>query len=123
MTNAKTTLLQAARWLVIIVTSLVVLPGHVFAARNVAPKSSCAESCDQRCPCCVSKSTPANSSAPIAPASPTRVAIEKDFQLVPMLAVLLTPACESCLAFIASDFSLSLRNQAPLYQRHCVYLL
>jgi hypothetical protein len=123
MTKAKTILRQAERWLVIIVTSLVVLSGNVFAARTVAPKSSCAESCDQRCPCCVSKSTPANSSAPIAPASSTRVAIDKDFQFVPMLAAMLTPACESCLAFIASDFSLSLRSPAPLYQRHCVYLL
>jgi hypothetical protein len=123
MTSAKTTLRQAARWLVVMLTSLVVLQGNVFATRTTAPKSSCAESCDRRCPCCISKSTPANSSAPLAPASSTRVAVEKDFQFVPMLAVLLTPACEACLTFIVSDFSVSLRSQAPLYQRHCVYLL
>lgn len=123
MTSAKTTLLQAARWLVVMLTSLMVLQGNVFAARTVVPKSSCAESCDQRCPCCVSKSTPANSSAPIAPASSTRVAVEKDFQFVPLVALLLTPACESGLAFIASDFSASLRSSAPLYQRHCIYLI
>jgi hypothetical protein len=122
MTFAKTTLLQAVRWLVVMMTSLLVLQGNVFAVRTVKVESSCASSCEQRCPCCVSKPTP-QPSAPIAPASSARVVIEKDFQFVPLLAQLLTPALKPSVAFTAGDFSASLRSLAPLYQRHCIYLI
>jgi hypothetical protein len=122
MTIAKTMFMQAARWLVVMLTSLMVLQGNVFAARTVTVESSCAASCEQRCPCCLSKSTP-QPSAPIAPASSKRVAAEKEFQFVPLLAQLLTPALKPSVAFTAGDFSASLRSLAPLYQRHCIYLI
>jgi len=113
---------QAARWLVVILTSLVVLHGNVFAERTVVSENSCAESCDQRCPCCVSESVP-QPSAPLAPASPTRVASAKDFQFVPLLAVLLAPGIESGLSFIVGELSISHRGTVPLFERHCVYLI
>jgi hypothetical protein len=114
---------QAARWLVILMTSLVVLPGHVFATHAASAKTDPAHSCcDEKCRCCVSEPTPAPVN-PAAPAAPARVAVGKDFQFSPLAAFSLTPAMTGGELVSVRAVSPSAFPSAPLHQRLCVYLL
>ena len=112
-----------ARWLVVMAASLVVSSGSVFASAPTQAKSNCNASCAKRCPCCISKSAPANSSAPLAPASSTRTVVAKDFQLVPLLVSLLAPeraiSSPAPSHFSAPHFSASV----PVFVRHCTFLI
>ena len=112
-----------ARWLVVLAACLVVASGNVVASAPAKAKSSCDASCAKRCPCCVSKSTPANNPAPLVPASSTRTAVAKDFQLVPSLYSLPSLDRES-LALIPSPLSASnLSAPVPVFIRHCSFLI
>jgi hypothetical protein len=122
MKKAKTMMLLAARWLVVFMTSLVVLSATAFDSAPNPPGKPCTESCAVRCPCCISKGAPSHSPAPLAPSSP-RVSIDKSFQLIPLIASVITLAGDYDSAPTFSTFLLSARGDAPLYQRHCAYLI
>jgi len=114
-------MMLAARWLVVIVVALLVLPGNVFASKPAAKKMCAA--CAQRCACCVSKAPASNSPTPVTPASQSRSPVEKNFQFAPVVALLLTAVGEpTTSAFLLSDFHSS-SHAVPLYQRHCVFLI
>ena len=123
MKQAKTTMQLVARWLVMLAACFVVSSSSGFASAPTQAKSSCAASCSKHCPCCISKSAPVDSSAPLAPASPTRTTVAKDFQLMPLLTSLLALDREILtpvpLHFSASYFSASL----PLFVRQCAFLI
>lgn len=123
MNRTKTMMLLMARWLVVLAASLVVSSSTVFASAPAKAKSTCNASCSKRCPCCLSKSTPANSSAPLAPSPSPRTAVAKDFQLVPLLTVLLAPqrkvASPAPSQFFAAHFS----PAVPVFVSHCAFLI
>jgi hypothetical protein len=121
MTQANTAMSVVARWLVVLMTGFMVLSAPVFADAPSAPTKRCDASCAARCPCCVSKPAPA-SPLPLAPAAP-RVAVEKDFQISTLFVVLLTLPSEFGATAFLNDSPCALRSQAPLYQRHCAYLI
>jgi hypothetical protein len=121
MKHLKTTVRLMARWLVILIASSAVLSASLFASERSAPRVSCNASCAMRCPCCVSKSAP-SSPQPSVPAAP-RMAVEKSFQLAPLLIYLLAPPHEGRSEISLHQFSLSAPSDAPLYQRHCAYLI
>jgi hypothetical protein len=123
MKQAKTTMMLAARWLVVFAISLVVFSGNVLASKPVAPKQTCNASCAQRCPCCLLKAPAPNPSTPIAPLSQSRLSVEKNFQFVPLLTLLLAPESETAAETALDSVFDSCRSGAPLYQRHCVYLI
>ena len=112
-----------AQWLVILAFSLVVLPGNAFASSPVTSTEVCNASCAARCPCCVSKAPASSPSAPLAPTPQSRVSVEKNFQVLPVPAVLLTPVREVTSLALPGVLSLSFGPEAPLHQRHCVYLI
>ena len=115
-------LLRATRWLVVLTASLVVLQGNVFATAPAAPKQACRDKCSKCCPCCISKPTPAPASAPLAP-SPSRVAVEKCFQFVPLLTFSVSscemPSLDALDNFSAPHFAASL----PVFLRHRAILI
>ena len=123
MKQAKTTMMLMARWLVVLAASLVVSSGNAFASAPTKAKSSCDASCTKRCPCCISKSAPVNSSAPLAPVSSTRTSVAKDLQLTPLLAAWFAaaPTTASLVPsqLAAPHFSVSL----PVFVRHCTFLI
>lgn len=123
MSRAKTTLVLMVRWLVVLVASLVVSSGSGFASAPIKAKSSCTASCSKHCPCCISKSTPADSATPLAPASSTRTAVAKDFQLVALLGALLAPELgnlkSASFQFSAPHFPPCI----PVFLRHCAFLI
>jgi hypothetical protein len=123
MNRVKTTMMLMARWLVVFAASLIVSSGNFFASASPKAKSTCDASCAARCPCCISKSAPVNSSAPLAPAPSTRTAGAKDFQLVPLLAGLLAP--ERVIATPISSQSLTphFPSFLPVFVRHCTFLI
>ena len=111
------------RWLVVLEMGLIVSSGNVLVAAQSSGKSACTESCAQRCPCCISKSTPADSSAPLAPTPSTRTVVAKDFQLVPLCNALLLKEVEAPslvpVHLSVPHFSVSL----PVFVRHCSFLI
>ena len=112
-----------ARWLVVLAASLVVSSGSLFASAPAKTKSPCDASCAKRCPCCVSKSTPASNPAPLAPSSSTRTVVAKDFQLVPLFTSLLAIDRES-VTLVPSRLSASnLPAPVPVFVRHCSFLI
>lgn len=116
-------MILAAKCLVILALSLVVMPGNVFASKPIASKKVCNASCAARCPCCISKAPTSDLPAPLAPTSQSRVSVEKNFNLLPVIVFLLAPTPQTISEQITPDFSLSSRSGAPLYQRHCIYLI
>ena len=123
MKQAKTTWMQVARWLVVLTASLAVSLGSVSAATPAKSESSCAASCARQCPCCLSKSAPVNSTAPLAPPASTHTSVAKDFQLASLLnALLLKERVSDTLVparFSTQHFSASL----PVFLRHRAILL
>ena len=118
--NSKASLSCAARWLVILMTACM-LVGLGAVPATLAPGKQTCTAC-VRCTCCV-KQAPARPSAPLAPASTPQPVVQKDFSLLLTLSVLPVPFG------LASDLSnlplplVVLPAAAPLYQRHCTYLL
>jgi len=123
MKQATTTMVLMARWLVVLAVGLIVSSGNVLASAQPSNKSACTESCAQRCPCCISKSAPAESSAPLAPIPSTRTAVAKDFQFTAVCHALLTKELEAEAIvpphLSAPHFSVSL----PVFVRHCSFLI
>jgi hypothetical protein len=121
MNHAKTTLVLAARWLIVLTISLVVLGGNVFASPASPKVSKCEASCAAKCPCCV-KAADSKAPAPVAPA-PSARALVKDFQLFSIVHALLAPeeAASSSVSprLVAPHFSAS----SPLFLRHCAFLI
>ena len=113
----------AAKWLVVLAICLVVLPGNVRAAKPIASKEVCSASCAASCPCCISKAPPSNPPVPLAPTSHSRVNVEKNFNLLPVIVFLLASAPQTFSQQVTPDFSLSSLGGAPLHQRHCIYLI
>jgi hypothetical protein len=122
MIRAKKTVLLIARWLAVLVAGFVLLSASLFANIPDGKASRCDKSCAVRCPCCISRNAPARSSGPLAPVSP-RVAVEKDFQLAPAIALLLAPAHDGVLTACPFKSDIVARSGARLYQRHCTYLI
>lgn len=118
--NSKASLSCAARWLVILMTACM-LAGLGAVPATLAPEKQTCTAC-VRCTCCV-KQAPARSSAPLAPTSTPQPVVQKDFSLLLTLSAWPVPSG------LASDlFSLPLPlfllpAAAPLYQRHCTYLI
>jgi len=123
MNRSKTTMMLMARWLVVLAVSLVVSSGNDFAAAQPVAKSACTESCASRCPCCISKSVPAESSAPLAPTPSTRTTVAKDFQLVPLLASLLAPGRDIVPPVPSHFASPHFSSSIPVFVRHCTFLI
>lgn len=111
---------QAAKWLAVTLAALTLLAQPLFAndAQPVSKRSSC---CNQ-CPCCVS-SNPVNAPAPLAPVSSTRTTVAKDFQLVPLLAVLLARPCDEAPVALSHLSASSFSAPVPLFVRHCTFLI
>jgi hypothetical protein len=122
MKHAKDKLFSAARWLVVLTASFVVLAGNVFAEKPAAPSKPCTESCAATCPCCVSKPAQSNAPTPLAPSSSTRTTVAKDFQLIPLLNALLAPECNST-PVIAYHSSITSHVSVPIFVRHCTFLI
>ena len=95
MKQAKTTRMLAARWLVVLAVGFVMLSGNVLASRPVPPMRTCSAFCAAHCPCCLSKAPAPSPHVPLAPASSSRLIIEKNFQFAPLLTLLLAPASET----------------------------
>jgi hypothetical protein len=112
-----------ARWLVVLAVGWLVASGPVFASTQPSGKSVCTESCAQRCPCCISKSEPTGSPAPLAPVPSSRTAVAKDFQLVSFCPALSLKELEAEAVvppnLSAPHFSVSL----PVFVRHCSFLI
>ena len=109
---------SAARWLVVVLTSLMLLDSAAATASPRPPQPAC--SACVRCQCCV-KDAPGDSRAPLAPVSPPRAA--PDFQWLFTVSTFLSVPEESpghCFVFTRN---ISFRPPAPLYQRHCSYLI
>jgi hypothetical protein len=133
MNHAKTTIASAARWLVVLTTSVLVIAGSVFVPQPVSAKSACGVeggkgcevSCGDRCTCCVSKAPRPSSPAPapIAPGSSARNSIAKDFQLAPLLNTLFELDRESNVAVRNYFFVPAFAAHAPLFVRHCTFLI
>ena len=123
MNRMKTTMTLMARWLVVLAAGLVVSSGSLFASAPAKAKSSCDASCAKRCPCCISKSAPANSPAPLAPASSTRTFVAKDFQLVPALYSLPSLDRESAPPISSHLSASNLSASVPIFVRHCAFLI
>ena len=123
MKQAKTTMRLVARWLVMLAACFVVSSSSGFASAPTQAKSSCTASCSKHCPCCISKSTLADSATPLAPASSTRTAVAKDFQLVALLGALLAPELgnlkSASFQFSAPHFPPCI----PVFLRHCAFLI
>ena len=111
-----------ARWLVVLAACFVVSAGNVFASAPAKAKSSCDASCARRCLCCISKSAPVHS-VPLAPASSTRTAVAKDFQLVPLITALLAPQQEIAPAVPSQFFAAHFSPSIPVFVRHCTFLI
>ena len=123
MKQVKTTMLLAARWLIVLTISLIVLPGHAFAEKPVAAKNTCAASCGAHCSCCVSKAPVSSVPVPLAPSSSTRTVLTKDFQAPSLLNALLLKELERKV-LVRSDFSdPHFSISLPLFARHCSFLL
>ncbi len=120
MTNARTVLKAATRWLVVLVTSAVLLAPNLFAA-NVTPKASALKSCCQRCACCIEKSSD-QPQVPLAPLS-TRTSMDQTLQLlsaaIAFVLIESTPAVMRPSDGTGQKFSAS----APLFLRHCAILI
>lgn len=113
--------LQSARWVVVLLTTLGVLSAAAFAALPRAGGNTCTESCAAHCPCCISKSSPSSSPDPLAP-NPPRISLDKNFQPAPVLALLVPSACENALGRTPFTSRILSRSR-PLYQQHCAYLI
>jgi hypothetical protein len=121
MKQTKTTLLSAARWLVVLTTSLLVLAGSVVASQPQPSASKCDASCKAKCPCCLQAPTP-NSSAPLSTPSSTRT-VAKDFQFAAAITWLLaSDSTESIVSNAHSALSISF-SSTPLFLRHRALLI
>lgn len=131
MNHAKTTIASAARWLVVLTTSLLVIAGSVFppqtvSAKNVCgddAKNVCAVSCIPHCTCCVSRTPQSSSPVPVVPSSPTRSTIAKDFQFAPLLNTLFELDRASNVAVGNYVFVPAFAAPTPLFVRHCTFLI
>ena len=118
--NAEAPLSSAARWLVILMTAIM-LGGLGAVPAKFAPEEQTCTSC-VRCTCCV-KQAPARPTAPLAPASVPKTVVQKEFSIpltLSLLPLLVGPSSD------VSSFSLPrvyLPAVAPLYERHCAYLI
>lgn len=116
-------MMLAARWLIVLTISLMVLPGHALAEKPVAAKNSCGASCAGRCPCCISKAPVSNPPAPLAPTSSTRTVVAKDFQLPALLNALLCKEREPEVLIPTHSSVPHFPVLIPLFARHCSFLV
>ena len=110
----------AARWLIAAFAIVALLQPVAFAstASVVQTKGSCCK----KCACCIERQAP-SSNAPVAPPSSQRTSVQKDFQFVPLIAALTAPPLETASFTSVEPVSLSAPAAAPLYKRHCSYLI
>lgn len=121
MKHAKTAVLLTARWLVVLAATLVMAAGNVFAESIApSPEARCTEACAAQCPCCV-RAPQSSTPAPLAPNTSTRTS--GDFQLVPLVNVLLPlDRCDFTVLpsiWSAPDSAASI----PIFVRHCTFLI
>jgi hypothetical protein len=117
----KSSLKFMARWLVVLLTSLLVLDSGAGKTSAAAPQEQACSAC-VRCQCCVQEA-PAPSNPPLAPASSQRASLQKDFQWLLTPSVFLSLPAERAGSLSLAPFPVSLPAAAPLYQRHCTYLI
>ena len=109
-----------ARCFIVAMTALLLLQPATAADRVSLSKTGQLPSCTAcvRCQCCV-KESPASSpiSAPVSQPSG-----QKDFQILAVLVLLAPaePAHPADVPFVSPEF---LPATAPLYERHCAYLI
>jgi hypothetical protein len=113
-------MMLAARWLVVLAISLVVLCGNVFASQAKPTTSKCEASCAAKCPCCV-KAADSKAPTPIAPTSAR--AILKDFQLFSIVQILFAPEGIANGSFFARPVVPRFSASSPLFLRHCAFLI
>src|ERR1051325_3749955 len=116
----KAQLSSGAKWLVILLAGIVLLGPGVVSPAAKAPQQKC--STCVRCECCV-KQLPSDSTPPLAPPASARSSIQKNFQVLFTLSVLFGPPRESREDAAVHLPSVSCAASAPLYQRHCAYLI
>jgi hypothetical protein len=109
-----------AQWLVVLLTSVVLLDSSAATVSVRAQKQTCS-SC-VRCECCV-KEAPAESTPPLAPVSSNRALLQKDFQWLLTVSALLDLPIEAHSDSSISSLAVPIPAAAPLYQRHCAYLI
>lgn len=118
--NAEAPFSSAARWLVILMTAIL-LAGLGAVPARLAPEEQTCRAC-VRCTCCVQQ-TPDRPTAPLAPFPAPQPVVQKVFSLPLTLSVLpLLAGLSSDVSCFAPPF-VSWPAAAPLYQRHCTYLL
>src|SRR5688500_12626058 len=87
---------------------------------NDSQKQSCTACI--RCQCCV-KEAPSAPAPPLNVPASTRTALQTDIQLLLAVSVLLAPLTATPASSIQFLSSISLPAGAPLYERHCAYLI
>jgi hypothetical protein len=121
MTDARTILKAAMRWVVVLVTSAVLLAPNLFAAKSI-PKASGPKSCCQRCACCI-ESNPDQPQVPLAIPTSSRASVDQPaaLPLALVAAILARPAPPSQAAF---DFdAASHPSSSPIFLRNCAILI
>src|ERR1051325_1157589 len=88
----KAQLSSGAKWLVILLTGILLLGSGVVSPAAKAPQQKC--STCVRCECCV-KQLPSDSTPPLAPPASARSSVQKNFQLLFTLLVLSGPPREN----------------------------
>jgi hypothetical protein len=116
----KAQLRFTVRWLIALVAILALLQPAAFASATGAVQKT--GSCCKTCACCIERQAP-SSNMPVAPPSSQRTSVQKDFQFVPLIAALAAPALETASFASVEPISLSAPAAAPLYKRHCSYLI
>jgi hypothetical protein len=122
MTRAKNNLWSAARWLVVLMTSLGVLAGSSLTfASDVPAPSVCSETCAMKCPCCIK---PAESPAPqpVAPNTTRSFEIKSLHLFIAATALLPEPARDPA-GERFSSISHTVVPSTPLFLRHRALLI
>src|SRR4051794_10289969 len=117
MTDARTILKAAMRWLVVLVTSAVLLAPNLFAAKSI-PKASSPKSCCQRCACCI-ESNPDQPQVPLAFPSSSRPSVDQPVAL-PLALVAAILAQPELPSRINADLATAPHSiSAPIFLRDC----
>ena len=109
---------RTARWLMVTLTAFVIVAQPLLGrVREPVAKPG---ACCNKCECCVASDS-GGTSKPAAPA-PTRAAVAKDLQLVPVLhAPLLPTTVRTPVSFASPAFGSSI--SVPVFIRHCTFLI
>ena len=112
----------AARWIVVALTALMLLGSRASdgVSTSRAQKQSC-KAC-VRCTCCVERA-PTLPEQPLSAPAPTRASAQKDFQLLLSNALLIFEIELEANSPPVHILSVSSLPVAPLYERHCAYLI